>query len=635
MSLATSRRYRPAALLLALACSGCLTTSAMRAGERAESVQDYDQAVIEYTRVLRDRPNDPAARRAVERAKLRAAQDHLTRGRRFAANGRLDEALVELQTAFELNPTSGDIEETLRTVRTQQRTKVAVSREGKTQLETLVDRARELPVEGGQLPADARLPASLTFPNASARTVFLSIGRLANVSVLFDTQFRDQNVSIDLRDASLQSALDAVAAATRNFYRVTADRVITVIPDTSAKRREYEEEVVKTFYLSNADLKETIDLLRVVVDARRIAPITGTNALTIKDTPERVDAAARVISAIDKARPEVVIDVQLLEVDRTRLKEYGLQLASPGSPGIDGAADVNRDGFTLRDLRTLSDSDVFLTNLPGLYYRLLKQDTNTRTLANPQLRTMEGITTAARWGERVPVPQTTFAPIATGGVAQQPITSYAYENIGVNLDITPRLHHDDEVSLALKIEVSSIAGEGYGGLPTFGNRTVSTVIRLRDGETNMLAGLIRDQERRIVRGVPGLSDIPGIGSLFSHTQNESQETDVILTLTPHIIRVLDLNEQDLRAFRVGRDQSGFVGAAIELPATPLPPPDAGQQPVPPAPQPGQQRPGTFILEQPGTVAPQPGGPQQPTGQPPGDQQPGSISNPSPPAPTRP
>ena len=608
---ATSR-FALFAVAVALASSGCLTTGALRSGQQAEVVQDYDQAVIEYTKALREKPGNADVRRSLERAKLRAAQDHLTRGRRFAANGRLDEAVVELQTAFELNPTSGDIEETLRTVRNQQRVKIAAAREGKTQLETLVDRTREMPAQGSQLPVDVKLPPSLTFPNASSRTVYLSIGRLANISVVFDPAFRDQNISIDLRDASVQGALDAVSNVTRNFYRISGDRVVTIIPDTAAKRREYEEEVVKTFYLSNADLKETIDLLRTVVDARRIAPITGTNALTIKDTPERVELAGRVIAANDKARPEVVIDVQLLEVDRTRLKEYGLQLASPGSAGIDGAADVNRDGLTVRDLRSLTQSDVFLTNLPGVYYRLLKQDSNTRTLANPQLRTMEGITTAARWGERVPVPQTTFSPIATGGVAQQPITSYAYENIGVNLDITPRMHHDDEVSLALKIEVSSIAGEGFGGLPKFGNRTVSTVIRLRDGETNMLAGLIRDDERRVVRGIPGLSDIPGIGSLFSHTSTENQQTDVILTLTPHIIRVLDLSEQDLRAFRVARDQSGFVGAAIDLPAAPLPPPDPAQQPVQqPQPQPQGQQPGAVI------------------------QQPGSISNPSPPAPTRP
>ena len=608
------------ALAAALATSGCMATSGVRAGQQAELNQDFDQAVIEYTKALHEKPNDAKLKQDLERAKLRASQDHLTQGRRYAANAQWDEALLELQTAYELNPTSHDIEETLRTVRAQQRNQVAVDRAGKTQLETLVDRARELPVAGGQLPTDATLPASLTFPNASARTVFLSLARLGNISVVFDPGYRDQNVSIDLRDASLRSALDAVSNATHNFYRVTGDRVVTIIPDTTGKRREYEEEVVKTFYLSNADLKETIDLLRTVVDARRIAPTTGTNALTIKDSPERIEAAAKVISAIDKARPEVVIDVQLLEVDRDRLKEYGLQFASPASPGINGAIDINQPGFTLRDLQRLSPGDVFLTNLPGLYYRLLKQDTNTRTLANPQLRTMEGITTSARWGERVPVPQTTFAPIATGGLAQQPITSYAYENIGVNLDITPRLHHDDEVSLALKIEVSAVAGEGFGGLPTFRNRTVTTVIRLHDGETNLLAGLINDQERKTVKGIPGLSDIPGVGTIFTHTQNETQETDVILTLTPHIIRVLDLTEKDLQAFRVQRDDSGFVGAAVDLPAAPLPPADPAQQPVPPALPPAGPP-----LQPPGILTLPPGSPT------PRD----PIANPSPPAPTRP
>ena len=205
--------------------------------------------------------------------------------------------------------------------------------------------------------------------------------------------------------------------------------------------------------------------------------------------------------------------MELLEVDRTRLKEYGLQFASPGDPptGINGIVSVNRDGFTLNDLTNLTQSDIFLTNLPNLYYRLLKQDTNTRTLANPQLRTSEGLPAQARFGERVPVPVTTFAPIATGGVNQQPITSFNYENIGVNIDITPRTHHDDQVSLALRISVSSISGTGFGNLPTFGNREINTVIRLKDGETNLLAGLIRDDERLVLRGIPGLSDLPIVG----------------------------------------------------------------------------------------------------------------------------
>jgi general secretion pathway protein D len=457
------------------------------------------------------------------------------------------------------------------------------------------------------LPADVKFNGSLTFRGAAARDVYTVLARKADVSVVFDPQFRDQPVSIDFKDVTLEDALNAVSASTRNFYRVTAAKTITVIPDTPAKRREYEEEVVRTFYLSNSDLKETIDLLRIVVDARRIAPVTATNALTLKDTPERVNAAARVIAAIDKARPEVVIDVELLEVDRTRLREYGLQIASPDSPGISGAAGYNKEDLTLRGLRSLTQSDIFLTGLPSLYYRLLKTDSNTRTLANPQLRTSEGMPAQARFGERVPVPVTTFAPIAAGGVNTQPITSFNYENIGVNIDITPRTHHDDEVSLALKIEVSSISGTGFQGLPTFGNRAISTSIRLRDGETNMLAGLIRDDERRVLEGVPGLSDLPVIGRLFAFNRKETQETDIVLTLTPRIIRVLELTEADLRPFRVAKDGAPPI---LDLP---LPPELPRQEPM----VPGQKPPGGEAPAAPAPTFPQPTVPTTKPPKPPG------------------
>jgi general secretion pathway protein D len=248
---------------------------------------------------------------------------------------------------------------------------------------------------------------------------------------------------------------------------------------------------------------------------------------------------------------------------------------------VSGSADVNRDGLTLRDLRSLTQSDVLISNLPALYYRLLKTDTNTRTLASPRLRTSEGIAAQARFGERVPVPVTTFAPIATGGVNQQPITSYVYENVGVGLDIVPRTHHDDEVSLTVKVDISSISGTGFADLPTFGNRSISTTIRLKDGETNMLAGLIRDDERTVLSGIPGLSDIPVIGRLFAYNRRETQETDIILTLTPHIVRVLDLTEGDLQPFKVGRD----VGLpVVDLPAPMAPPDDPAlqQEQQPPA-----------------------------------------------------
>lgn len=525
--------------------------------------------MVEYTKVLQANPNDRAARASLEQVKLRASQEHFATARRLASVGKFEDALLEYQLAAELNPTNATIQEEMRTVRGQIRAKVAVNEQGRTQLEALIAQSLDSPLPGSSVPEDVRLPETLMFREASARVVYLAIGQYGNLNVVFDPAYRDQQVTVDLRNATLTEALDAVASATRTFWR-SSQRNVTIVPDTPAKRREYEEEIVQTFYLSNADIKETIDILRIVVDARRLAPLTATNAITIKDTPERITAAGRIISAIDKARPEVVIDVELLEVDRTRLKEYGLQLASPGSPGLSGQADVNRDDFTLRDLRNLTQSDILLTNLPGLYYRLLKTDSATRVLANPQLRTSEGVAAQARFGERVPVPVTTFAPIAAGGVQTQPITSFNYENIGVNIDITPRTHHDDDVSLAVKVEVSSISGTGFGGLPTFGNRSINTVIRLKDGETNMLAGLIRDDERRVMGGIPGLSDLPIIGPLFANNRRESQETDIVLTLTPRIVRVLNLTAEDLAPFRVGRD-SGAPLIDIPLP-TPLPTP---------------------------------------------------------------
>jgi general secretion pathway protein D len=574
------------AVALAIGLSACAASTASHLAQDAEYHQDYDRAVVEYTKALRLKPDDADARAGLQRVKIRASEEHLERARRLSNTGKLDEALVEYGIAAELNPASTVIDEELRNTRNKLRLRVAVSREGKTELQALIDRTRDLPPPGLDLPPTARMPASLSFRDASSRDVFVAIARFAGISLIFDSTFRDAPVTVDLRDASLGDALTAVTNATRTFFRVTSPQSVVIVPDTPAKRREYEEEIIRTFYLSNADLKETMDLLRLILDARRISPITATNAITIKDTPEHISAAARVLSAVDKARPEVVIDVELLEVDRTKLLEYGLQIASPGSPGLNGSVTIAPNGaanqpITLEALKNLSQSDILLTNLPGIYYRLLKTDTNTRTLANPQLRTAEGVTATARFGDRVPVPVTTFAPIATGGTPQQPITSYQYENVGVNIDIMPRTHHDDDVTLQLSVAVTSISGTGFGGLPTFGNREIKTVIRLRDGETSLLAGLIRDDESRSLDGIPGLSDLPIVGRMFSHSQRQVDQSDIVLTLTPHIVRVLDLNEADLRAFKVGRESTATT--LVELPvAVPPPPPEPAQPVVPPS-----------------------------------------------------
>jgi len=597
-----------------ISLAGCATTAALREGRKAEDRQDYDRAVIEYQRALKLNPDSTNARMSLQRAQLRASQDHFSRARRLAATGKLNEALAEYQLAAEMNPSSGEIAQELSATQNQLRTKVTTSRDGKTELQTLVERMRDQPAPGLAVPRDP-LPDSFTFRNASSQDVLRALAQMANVTLIFDPAFRPTPISIDLKSQTFDQALQSITASTQNFFRVTGPRTVTVIPDTPAKRREYEEEVVRTFFLSNADLKETMDLLRIVIDARAIGSTAGTNALTIHDTPERIAAAARLIDVIDKARPEVLIDVELLEVNRQKLQEYGLQFASPGSAGINGAADVNRTNLNLTDLKNLSENQVLMTGIPALYYRLLKTDSTSRVLANPQLRTQVGLAAQARFGDRVPIPVTTFSPIATGGIAQQPITSFSYENIGVSIDITPRAHLDNDVTLALKLRVDSISGTGFGGLPTFGNREVTTQIRLRDGEINMLAGLIRDDERRSLDGIPGISDLPLVGHMFGRTRNQRDQTDVILMLTPHIVRILDLTEEDLRAFVVGPNAAG--GAAgfggrqdLALPGPPPgPPPTGTPQQVP---QPQQTQPGPILPPAaPPQAAPQaPGGPPQ-------------------------
>ncbi len=367
----TSRRFQVAAgLLLCVVAAGCATSAALRHGADAERRQDYDSAVVEYTKAVRQKPDDLTARKGLDRAKIHASQDHWNKGRRLNATGKLDLALAEYELAAELNPTNGDLDEELRSTRNKVRAKVAVAREGKTELQTLIERTRDLPPPGLDLPSGVKMPASLTFRDASSRDIFTAIARFANVSLIFDTAFRDAPVSVDLRNATLENALNTLAGATRTFFRVSGPQTVIVIPDTPAKRREYEEEVVKTFYLSNADLKETMDTLRLVLDARRISPTTANNALTIKDTPERIAAAGRMLNAIDKARPEVVINVELLEVARSRLNEYGLQIASPGSTGVSGSVGIAADTggvVSLQTLQNLTSSDVLFTGLPSLY----------------------------------------------------------------------------------------------------------------------------------------------------------------------------------------------------------------------------------------------------------------------------
>jgi general secretion pathway protein D len=564
-----------AALVPGLACA---TSSAFRAGEKAERVQDYDRAVLEYSRAVQQHPDNPDYTRALARARLRASTEHAHMGHRLAARGAYKEALDEYRLAFDLNPGSASLKEDIEKIESQIETgRRAIS------LDELKARAREQTLPGLDLGPEADQPLGLVFRGASLREAYQALARAVGVNVVFDPDFRDQPVTLDLEDVPFDEALGALDSAGHTFHIVTDARIITVIPDSQAKRREYEQQVVKTLFLSNADVKETIDLLRVVLGARRVAPVPGANALTINDTPANVSAAERIVAVVDKRPAEVVVEVEILEVNRSRLKEYGIYLTSGlDAQGIEGIASgvfPNPDAdFTLDD-NPYSASNLIVTALPGAVVRLLQSDSSTRLLANPQLRISEGQTAEARFGDQVPVPVTVFASIATGGIAQQPITSFEYKNVGVNIDITPRVHHDGDVTLELKLDISAVGPAGYQGLPTFNSREVNSTIRLADGETNLLAGLILDSERYGLTGLPGVADIPFIGRLFGRNEEEAKQTDIVMTLTPHVLRRPEITEKDLRSFLVGGEPSPalFDVAPRTPPAPATPTPEAPQK----------------------------------------------------------
>jgi general secretion pathway protein D len=548
---------------------GCATSSAFRAGEKAERVQDYDRAVMEYSRAVKEAPDNPSYVQALGRARLRASTEHANMGRRLAGRGLYKEALDEYRLALDLNPGSEALQREIRDLEAQREAgRRAAS------LEEVKARAREQSLPGLDLGPEGQEPLGLVFRGASLREAYQALARAVGVNVVFDPAFQDQVVTLDLKDVPFEQALAALDSAGHTFHRVTDASILTIVPDTQAKRREYEQQVVKTLFLSNADVKETIDLLRVVLGARRIAPLPGSNALTINDTPEKVAAAERIVGIVDKRRAEVVVEVEILQVNRNRLKEYGIYLTSgldaQGIEGIASAVIPNPEAdFTLDD-NPYSASNLIVTALPGAVVRLLQTDQSTRVLANPQLRISAGQTAQASFGDQVPVPVTIFASIATGGIAQQPITSFEYKNVGVNIDITPRVHHNGEVTLELKLDISAVGPPGFQGLPTFNSREVTSTIRLADGETNLLAGLILDEERYGLTGVPGVADIPFIGRLFARNEEEARQTDIVMTLTPHVVRRAEITEADLRSFLVGGDASPLLFDTAPKPPTPVP-----------------------------------------------------------------
>jgi general secretion pathway protein D len=552
-------------LLLLTAAAGCAANVSYRKAESAEVVGNWDEAVLRYLDALDNDPGNIKYRAALLRVKIKASQAHFDKGKQFEKAQVLERALVEYQQAAQLDPTNQYAAAQLERVR---RALVAQreSRPNET-IEKMKERTRGARPQPPMLNPRSNQPISLEFPQpVSIFQIYRALAQAFGINVLFDPNLKDQDIAIDLKDVTAQAALETLMHAAGHFYKVIDEHTILIAADTPQNRRTYEDLVIQTFFLSNAEVKEMTTILRSLIDAKKLATNEQLNAIILRDTADKVKVAEKIIETNDKSKAEVVVDVELLQINTTRMTDLGIALSqysvgqaldtgnTTTTTGGTGGSTTG-GGLRVSDIPFLNQSNWVLT-VPSIVYNFAKQVGEAQLLAKPQLRITEGQKANLIIGDKVPIPLTTFNTSNTVGGSIVPITSFQYQDVGIKIEIEPRVHHNQEVTLKVKIEVSNLGSNvTFNGQtqPTIGTRTFDTTIRLQDGETNFLAGLIRTDDSKSDRGIPGLSDLPIIGRLFSDKSHTADRTDVILTLTPHIIRNAEITEADLLPIWVGTE----------------------------------------------------------------------------------
>ncbi|HEX6159318.1 MAG TPA: secretin N-terminal domain-containing protein, partial [Thermoanaerobaculia bacterium] len=570
------------ALLLILTVTSCASYSAFQRAQKAEQAKSWDEAVVEYEKALEISPNNTEYKIALSRAKREASRVHFEKGRtyRIAANSapngeqlRLAQlAATELQLVLKLDPTNqyavDELQRALQVIDVVQRAAAE-----HVSIDEVKKRARSA-VTKAQPPAlnpASDDPISLNFPRETpVKDIYRALGNAFGINILFDQAVKDDRIVIELRDVTAQAALERVMQAANHFYKVLDEKTIIVVPDNPQARRDYEDLVIRTFYLSNGDAEQVTNVVRTMIEARNVFPLKALNAITIRDTADKVRIAEKIIEANDKAKAEVVVAVELVQLDLSKIRDIGFAVSGFGtSSGVSGSAVAQPttvvdnkvtafNGGTLGEiakaLGSLNDIKGNLSfTLPQATYAFLKTVGNSELLANPELRISEGEKATLHIGQRIPVPVTTFQATVGGnqnGSNVQPYTSYQYQDVGIKVAMEPRVHHNREVTLKLTVEVSNLGPE-RGGQPTFATRTIESTIRLKDGETNFLAGLIQETKEQGATKTPFLGELPIIGRLFTRDHNAFGRTDLVLTMTPHIIRIPNITEDDLAPMWVG------------------------------------------------------------------------------------
>jgi general secretion pathway protein D len=566
----------------AILLGGCPKTNQdFDAGRKAEALDDYDTALVHYERALRAQPTNSEYKLRTLHMRMEDAQFHVEKGQKALIAGDLQTALTEFQRAQNVDASNEAAAQGLKKTLDAIGSKNAPSTAANTQAESETALLEGPP----QLKPLDRTPINLKATEDS-RMIYQTIAQLAGLTVEFDPTLTSRRIPVDLVNVTLEQALDAVDLETGDFWQPLTSTVIFVAPDNPQKRRDLEPEVVKVFYLANTetaqDMTEIVTGLRQLLDLRRVQPINAQNAIVIRDTPDKVALAEKIIADIDKPKPEVLIHVQVLTANRDHLRDLGIlpgqsivasftppcSLQANSSSGCttgtgSSSTTTTSTGITLNNLKNLTGG-AYSVLLPGATANAVLTDNQTHIIQEPEVRMTDGSKTTLKIGEQVPIASGSFQAgvgVSTTSVSPLVNTQFQYKDVGVTIDVTPRVHPNGDVSLKETITVTTLAGsENIGGInqPIISGPSIDNDVTLRDGEASVLGGMIQRTETKNVNGIPGAAQIPGVGYLFSDNSHDVQDDEVLIVLTPHVIRLPSIEAADLRTIASGTDTNARV-----------------------------------------------------------------------------
>jgi general secretion pathway protein D len=606
------RRMRPALLLLLVALVTLPALAADKAkdlynkGQDAEARQQFEAAYNFFKQAYDLKPKDLRYRTAFSRTRFEAAAEIVHRGQLLRDDGKLDEAVAAFQKALAIDPSlfiaKQELMRTVKMINDKQNPQPQAAGPPSSLERKLRDASG--PVE---LAPISNPPITVKMLSTKSDQVYRTIGQLAGVNVLFDPDYTAKVINVDLNGVTLEEALEITALESKTFWRPVTPNTIFVAQDNPAKRKELEQSVLKTFYLTNlsqpTELQDVVNAIRAVLDVQRVQQLLSQNALVVRGTPDQIALAQKLVEDLDKARPEVLIDIDVMQISKDKSRTLGLSpptsatvtlqsnlttnTSSTSTTTTTTSTGTSSSGLTLNNLATLNAND-FQVSIGSANLSAVMGDTDTKLIQSPQVRALDNQKASLKIGERLPVATGSFQP-GIGGVGINPLvnTQFQYIDVGVNIDVTPHVHADRNVTLKISMEISSEIGQAsIGGItqPIIGQKKVDLgEIRLADGETSLIGGILDDSQTKSLAGIPGLAQIPILRYLFGQVTQDHSNDETVFAITPHIIRSMDVNEGNQRAIDIGT-ATVISLRPINKPAPPAPAPAPSGTPQTPVPQ---------------------------------------------------